>query len=745
MLLPIYKNKIKFEINVLIIIILLFLFRTAVPIFKMPFLVLFGLLFIYLQISYKSKIRIVLKRLWKNNVLIFLLVSLLVISFFLSDKIYLVVFKDVINVIILISFYYLLNFIICKKKHFSYFIKKFIRFILLFAFLISLINILNFYYSFQDYSFLNLDKLTNSYVNGHSHLDYNFALLPVFFGIVGGFYILKKTDTKMKRLLVYSLLITFTINIIISGSRRGMSLLICFVFVLFIIFISKSISKDRDHTKLISFIGFYLLSVLVLFMTTYFLIFHTSYKFKNNSLRFIGVENIVKAKERITSVAYRYIAILDEKTTYSDLFKKIWISSLDPKDPDSGWGSRYHKTVFPLTGNNVEIVPDSAKGYYLDSTSNSNTWNNNAYSFTLIAINNLTKGSFFNVSVYCYVSKDFDGSWARISTDGRIINSNNSSVFYDLSKKGTWQKLSLTNQSAGGIIRAYLYISKYNSVNFLDLKGHVIFAYPQFKILHIKDSVISDMQSCETNTKYNRIENNNNFTKLSSPNIDKLRRLRSFRTGLWHGHYQDSLNIYKKFKFVKAGLYGSEMNLSYYLITSSDSDPIRTLIAKFINEDTTYYGYKSEIFVDTVKNSIIAQRLHRWQFAWQIFLKEYNWPKKIFGGGFDYLNWYGYYFYKDKTRSDWPHNPFLSVLLYSGIVGLLLYIYLMYKVVYYYWLYRKAYPLLGIFFLITFFFSFFSANNPFDPPVMGFFVILPFFIHYIHKKKEKDLISNIDN
>ena len=137
MLLPIYKNKIKYEINVLIIIILLFLFRTAVPIFKMPFLVLFGLLFIYLQISYKSKIRIVLKRLWKINVLVFSLFSLLVISFFLSDKIYLVVFKDVINVIILISFYYLLNFIICKKIYFSYFIKKFIRFILLFAFLIS--------------------------------------------------------------------------------------------------------------------------------------------------------------------------------------------------------------------------------------------------------------------------------------------------------------------------------------------------------------------------------------------------------------------------------------------------------------------------------------------------------------------------------------------------------------------------------------------------------------------------------
>ena len=50
------------------------------------------------------------------------------------------------------------------------------------------------------------------------------------------------------------------------------------------------------------------------------------------------------------------------------------------------------------------------------------------------------------------------------------------------------------------------------------------------------------------------------------------------------------------------------------------------------------------------------------------------------GGGFNFLSWYGYYFLKDKTKSDWPHNPFISILLYSGIIGLILYIYLLYKV-----------------------------------------------------------------
>ena len=119
----------------------------------------------------------------------------------------------------------------------------------------------------------------------------------------------------------------------------------------------------------------------------------------------------------------------------------------------------------------------------------------------------------------------------------------------------------------------------------------------------------------------------------------------------------------------------------------------------------------------------------------QIIEKEYNLKQKIFGNGFNFLNWYGYYFYNDKTKSDWPHNPLLSVLLYSGVIGLILYLFLLYRVLAVYIKYIKQYYILFLFFGITFFFSFFSAGNPFDPPVMGFFVMLPFFIDYIHKKK----------
>ena len=165
-----------------------------------------------------------------------------------------------------------------------------------------------------------------------------------------------------------------------------------------------------------------------------------------------------------------------------------------------------------------------------------------------------------------------------------------------------------------------------------------------------------------------------------------------------------------------------------------DQDPVRRWAAKFISEDSTYYPYKNELLTDTIANRFLRDRIMRWQFALQIFTKEYNWKQKLFGGGFNFLNWFGYRFLKDKKASDYPHNPFLSVILYSGILGLIIYIFFIYKIFYYYIKYLREYFILTIFFFITFFFSFFSAGSPFDPPVMGFFVILPFFMNYIQKQ-----------
>jgi hypothetical protein len=136
-------------------------------------------------------------------------------------------------------------------------------------------------------------------------------------------------------------------------------------------------------------------------------------------------------------------------------------------------------------------------------------------------------------------------------------------------------------------------------------------------------------------------------------------------------------------------------------------------------------------------NNRFSDRISRWRYASELWKTEYKWYDKIMGHGFDSLKWYGQKF--NNNQPDWPHNPFISVLLYSGIFGLICYIWLLVRVVILYLKYRKKYGIVFICFLITFFFSFFSGSSPFDPPVMGFFILFPFLVHSIHKEDNQSV------
>jgi hypothetical protein len=153
---------------------------------------------------------------------------------------------------------------------------------------------------------------------------------------------------------------------------------------------------------------------------------------------------------------------------------------------------------------------------------------------------------------------------------------------------------------------------------------------------------------------------------------------------------------------------------------------------------TQYQTDLGNYSTDTIKTeSLFHERKSRWLFAKEIWKTKFSSMNKLFGHGFDYLQWYGEKFLGNSGNYDWPHNPFISILLYSGIVGLLLYILLLIRVVILYVRYKSKYGVAFFGFLVTFFFSFFSGSNPFDPPIMGFFILLPFFIHSIHKNEKR--------
>jgi hypothetical protein len=82
------------------------------------------------------------------------------------------------------------------------------------------------------------------------------------------------------------------------------------------------------------------------------------------------------------------------------------------------WEPRLHKTVYPLDGENVEIVPSFAKGYILDSTCVEKAKNRIGYFETNFQTLKVKKGDTLNASIYCFVSKDFNGDSVSLLARG---------------------------------------------------------------------------------------------------------------------------------------------------------------------------------------------------------------------------------------------------------------------------------------------------------------------------------------
>lgn len=693
------KVSYRFEVLLITISVLFYIFRPTIPAFKYPFLLTFICIFLLSVVKYKLHLISTIAEFVKFCFTPLLLAFILALAFIFSGKIYLIVFKDLVNTIIILSLLLIMNLIIKSKNDLYIFIKILFNLIVIFAFVISINGLGHLFEIFDRAPVMATEKVRYLMNPDYLELDKNFGILPVIFGTICILHLSSKPETPSRRLIFDLLIPLFSIAIILSGSRRAVFILMALLVISVVVQIFKLGEKEIKF-RLVDFryIFFILISVVIFWM--FFSL--TSYGFKNKALELIGSGNIVTAKENVASMLFRYYSSFDRGKTYLDFYNRIW--DVVPYDPDSGWGTRNHKTVFPLAGNNVNIVPENARGYLLDSSCIATTSGGNAYSFTMIGDKKVNEGENICASVYCYVSKEFNGDWVRLSSEGSTYGKVED--YYDLGFKGIWQRLELNANCSKGNTPVFLYFCRNGAEDFSTLSGYVIFAYPVVDLCTESDSIVIN-----TTTESNFIGH-----KKVIPH-----------TRLINNPLQASF----------ASLIALSMN---NIDLNHDRDPIRKWFGNLISEDTTYISYESDIMVEDKNASFSDTRLARWKFAWQIFTKEYNTKKKLVGGGFDHLNWFGYYFLKDKTASDWPHNPFLSVLLYSGLAGLLIYLFFMFRVFYYYVKYFKWYPLLFVFFLITFFFSFFSGSSPFDPPVMGFFALLPFFINSV-MKNDKSLLN----
>ena len=154
----------------------------------------------------------------------------------------------------------------------------------------------------------------------------------------------------------------------------------------------------------------------------------------------------------------------------------------NPTNPDI-YGWRTHTSVpydqLPR-GDNYNQLPKIGSGYKMDSTCNASTWSGNAYSYTNYFVGPVTSGTWYNASVWCYVSPEFNGFFAQNSEEG---GSNGGSANYDLTKKGTWQFLTRAWIAAASVTSAnYLYFGQAGVTDFSTLQGYVIFFDPQFEV-----------------------------------------------------------------------------------------------------------------------------------------------------------------------------------------------------------------------------------------------------------------------
>jgi len=742
------QQKYKIEICLVNLAMLFYLFRNAIPIFKYPFLLFYFGLLVYSGLNYKKRIISTLAGFVRNYYLLLILALILVISFLSSNKLYLMIFKDVVNMIILLSVFFISTIFVTGKKEFEFYISNLIYLIALFAIVISILGILNDLgiYSFNDIS--QISNVSRNISNNQSFIDYNFATIPSFFGICVMFYFLRETNSKLQIVTCNILLILFSINIILSGSRRGLFTLIAILVLLLIAQVFTFFKKNDFLRKLGSDSKYFLMSLFLLAIIFLHIAFNTDYASKVKVLAFFGAKDIQNTKQQVVLKMMKYTSVFKNHSSYKKFYSRIWPTI--PEDPDSGWGTRHHKTIFPLTGKNVELVPKGVKGYLLDSATNADYYSgiNLSEAFTLVAKLKVNKGDRYKASVYCFASNDFDGSTIGLGVQNDFVSKGivfgNTGSSYDFQAKGIWQKLEIEFECNNGEIPVWMSITKNGVKNFSKLKGYVIFAYPMYEKINKSDNGLSPKttqnKSDYTESRllglskiYGYKKNTESFDRLEKINHKNISYILN-ETLIPANIITSKKIISNKQKYISSGVFCLPISI---LFTSgsiqNNSDPIRRWASKFISEDTTYYPYKANIVLDTISYPFIDDRVLRWGFARQIFSKEHNTIQKLFGGGFNFLNWFGYYFDKDKTRSDYPHNPFLSVLLYSGILGLIIYMIFIIKVFYYYIKYYRDYKILSVFFIITFFFSFFSAGSPFDPPIMGFFVTLPFFINSVHK------------
>lgn len=154
----------------------------------------------------------------------------------------------------------------------------------------------------------------------------------------------------------------------------------------------------------------------------------------------------------------------------------------------------------------------------------------------------------------------------------------------------------------------------------------------------------------------------------------------------------------------------------------------------FSEKNQTPSGEKGP-FIKHQRSVQAGDRKMRLEYAFQLF-SVYSLTGKLFGNGFSYLSRFGEKFKGSAITYEYPHNPLISALLYSGVIGAGIYLFFLVYTVILYLRHFKALRYFFLLFFVTLMYLTISANSHFSVPAFNFLSLVPWVYFGLKYKTE---------
>jgi hypothetical protein len=820
--------------------------RMVVPHINYLFIPLFFFFFLLSAYHFsKENITGALKVFFRYNFLLIIAVILILLGNILSGKIIVFAIREFLNAIVVMFFAFSFFQFIKTRDSFEKFTQIFIKQILFFSVLVSLLGLIKYIFQLAG---IDLSFFIPSFQFGTSlNTDYNFNVLFSFLGIIA----LAFNYGKISRIRFVSFLTILLLNIIFSGSRRGLFFLAIVVMLCFIWFIYNHFEIKMALFRIVIFVSFLVISVSILS------IYREKYTLvkKNQSLDLL---KNTPAKKTIAQIAFRYFTFINsEKSSYElylDLWAPNWYKGFsdfrkNQIKQDSNnliyngnfkYGLKFwypqssqvrHEIISTPFGNGVRVTKSGTdkSGWPLQYAGRDIIFYA-GHTYELKFKYKVLKGEGvpFNMGINIY---------------DPVLGYGKTNLFKFISDIGNnWKqgRCCFTNWESLHEVPFFMNIQELNTIiEFADISLkdlNPIDSLPAFTdqvsndsrkigaFLRLYDSCFfqreKDFREKETNlvyngnfkegtrywlpaasgTKHKIIETPyGNGIKITRNNGDNgfLSLQYCGRPIIYHaGHTyklsfflkvekgvgvpfnvgwlaEDSIkgyqSAYRPLELVKQSTGWTQvicyniflkdhLDLPFFIHSQKDSTEIDIAGVKmedldkkngfpiFVdelynnNEEKTDIIDKKELSFTDIHSGFYSSRFDRWKYSKVIFMDSMSFSQKIFGKGFDYIYMFGRKL--NEGEIDYPHNPFLSTLIFSGIIGFLVYLWYFLSVIILYIRSYRRHRFFFISFIIVFCFSFVSSNTHFSVPVFAILCIIPFLTKYILDLESKGQSGN---